>query len=425
MRSQAAELRLELGANHPKIQTISAERDEVAQRIDRETERIIENTKNELDVLIEREKSLHADLNEFTGVASDEAAHADKAQIQLRLLEGNADASRRIYEEFLLRLKQTREQEAIVQANTRLVANAQVPSIPSSRSPKTYVLLGFIGASAASVAIAFIREKTNRRIRTGKDLVHSLGVTYLGLTPCLGERQTGNAKIHEYLATRPASTYAETIRSAYTKSVMSSGEEPPKVYLITSSIPNEGKTTFAVSLATLLGMDGKRVVLVDLDLRHPSVLKELGASDCKLVDKYLAGEKEFDGDFLNKHKDGFHFVVTEKAMENPGRAIRSRRLAKMIDVLKTSFDHVIIDSAPSLGLSDTKALSNYADACLFMVKWNETPFATVSDTIEELRTCRCPLSGVVLTQVDLKKQSRYGYGGIDDYYSDNGGYYRN
>ena len=424
LRSQEAELRLELGDRHPKLKTLAAERRELSERIDREIARIIENTRNELDVLVEREKSLEADLQVFTGAASDDAVDADRAEIQLRLLEGNAEASRRIYEEFLLRLKETRQQEAIIQANTRLLARAQIPTVPSSRSPLAYALMGLLGSCVSGVGIAYLRDRTDRKIRSGKEINRSLGLTFLGLTPLLQKSQIGEQKIHEYLREKPASLYAETIRSIFTKTLKLNENDECKVILVTSSVASEGKTTFAVSLATLLAADGQNVVLIDLDLRRPSISKTLDLGDAYAADDYFAGQEDTNCLFLNKHESGFRYAAAKKPLSNPGKALRSSRLRAMIASARKKFDHVIIDSAPSLGLSDSKALIDQMDAVIFVVKWNETNFETVSDATAELRDCNCPLSGVVLTQVDIKKQARYGYGGIDDYYGSNSSYYK-
>lgn len=425
LRRQETELGLELAGNHPKIQTLAAERRAVKTRISQETGRIIENTRNELNVLMERERSLERDLKTFSGAASDEAVDADRTQIRLRLLQGNADASRRIYEEFFLRLKQTREQEAMVQANTRLVAKAQIPMVPSNRTPMVYVLMGFVSSSAMGLALAYFRERTDRKLRSGKEVSGGLGVSFLGLTPFLSGKETQGRKIHDYLNAKPASLYAETIRSIHTRVQLSTEVEHPKVYLVTSSLPNEGKTTLSISLATLLALDGKKTVLVDLDLRHPSIAKTLEIENLYPADEYLAGSEVFKRDLVNTHKGSFSVVALKKPMENPGKALRSKRLCALIMALRDKYDCIIIDSAPSLGLSDSKVLLEHSDSVLFVVRWNETPFETVTDAIKEMKDCNCPLAGVVLTQVNIKKHLRYGYGGIDNYYGKNTGYYKN
>ena len=426
LRRREAELKIEFGANHPKIQTLSKEREELNQRIDLEIGRIIANAKNELEVLIAREKSLSVDIDDLENVAMNDANTANIASIQLRILEGEAAASRRIYEEFLIRFKETREQEAVVQANTRMVARAQFPTEPTGRGPMVFGLIGFVASSVIGCGLAFLRDKTDRSLRSSKEVVNTLDLPCLGQVPFMDQKKRDGKKLHEYLIEKPVSAYAESIRSIYTKLWMQQTDEQAKVIQITSSLPAEGKTTFAVSLATLLALDGKKTLLIDLDFRNPSVRREISGMKKSLsLDEFIRGTGDIDPAMIYRHEDNCDVISVKSAVDDPAFLLRSKRLRALIRGAKKSYHHVIIDSAPSLGLSDSKATFVHADTVIFVVQWNKTPLDDAVDAIEDLRACNATLSGVILTQVKVNQQSRYGYRGIDKYYGRDDNYYKN
>ena len=339
-------------------------------------------------------------------------------------MEGKAEISRRIYEEFLIRLKETRQQEAIVQANTRLVASAKVPTIPSSSSPMRFMLLGFVGSSAIGFGLAYLLENANRKLRTGKDVGQLLGIPVLGLVPYLSLKARDNKKLHEYLAAKPSSRFAEAFRSAFTKLIIGhETETSPKLIQITSTLPNEGKTTFAVNLATMLALDGKKTLLIDLDLRNPSVHREIDLCDYRSFASFLEKKSIFDESMCAKLDTGCHVIAARSPMKDPGKAIRSKQLLVLIKKMSERYDYVIIDGPPSLGLSDSKALLSLIDALVFIVHWNSTAADHAAEAIEELKHCKAKIAGAVLTQVDLKRLKRYGYAGSSygrntEYYHD-------
>lgn len=419
LQGQLAELGLEFGDNHPKILSLRAEREEIKARLSWEIERIIANTENELDVLLTREKSINSDIARMTTTNNE-------AGIELRILEGNALASRRIYEDFLVRFKETRQQEAVIQANTRLIANAYAPSSPSGRNPLVYALLGLVGSSALGFGMAILRDKTDRNLRSAKEISKELRLPCLGLVPLMSQTQLKNRKLHQYVIAKPVSVYAESLRAIYTKLSLMEPDSPHKVIQITSSLPQEGKTTFAVSLASLLAIDGRRTILLDLDLRHPSVGREIVLDDCISADSFLRGDMKFDPTLIQRDKkSGCYILGVKSAVNDPSRLLRSDALDHLLKALRAEYDQIIIDGPPSLGLSDSKALISHSDLLVFVVQWNKTSIENAVDAIEELKGCKANIAGAILTQVDFNKQKRYSYHGLDNYYGKHEDYYNN
>lgn len=436
LRKAEAELRLDFGENHPRIIALNEERAELEDRVRLETDRIVANVANELQVLRERERSLDQDMDNLSELANEADRSTDHAGIQLRLLEGKAETSRRIYEDFLVRFKETREQEAIVQANTRMVASAKTPTVPSSSSPLRLALLGLVGSSAVGFGLAFLRDRTDRKLRNAKEIAQSLKINFLGSVPHLSEKERDQRRFHEYLKRKRASRFAESIRSVYTQLMITSeSESSPKVVLVTSTVPNEGKTTFATSLSTMLALDEKKTLLLDLDFRNPSVYSLLDLDDDEDDDSDNGNKSNFEA-FLRSQDDdaspsivemkfGCHVLGLESAAKDPGKLLRSSRLSDMLKTMRDRYDLIIIDGPPSLGLSDIKALLAVVDSLVFIARWNSTNADIAAEAVQELQRCKAQIAGAVLTQVNLKKQARYGYAGSGHYPGTDNSYYRN
>ncbi|MGI9451562.1 MAG: GumC family protein [Geminicoccaceae bacterium] len=425
LRSREAELRLELGVSHPKIIALNEERSELRGRIDAEIDKIIDNAANELQVLVERERSLEQDMQALSDIANKSETSTNHAAIRLRLLEGKAETSRRIYEEFLIRLKQTRQQEAIVQANTRLVASAQTPTMPSSTSPNKIFLLGLLGSSGLGFGFAYLLDQLDRRLRNAKEITRALNVPCLGLVPYIHEKARNKEKLTDYLTHKRTSRFAEALRSVYMQIIINNEvETASNVLQVTSAVPDEGKTTFAVNLATMLALDGRKVLLLDLDLRNPSVHQEVNLEDARSFASYLQGKSKFDDSMRAKLKTGCHVIALKSPAEDPGKLLQSATLKNLINRARETYEFIVIDGPPSLGLSDSKTLLPLVDSLIFIVRWNSTKADQAVEAIEELKRCNAHITGAVLTQVNLKQQKRYGYLNSDSYYKKNSVYYK-
>ena len=421
LRRQEAELRGVYGDKHPAIQNVLGEQEKVRERVDIEITRIIANLENELSVLRERERSIQTDIDALVAETGD----AGKREIELRRLEREAVASRQLYENFLQRYKETREQQEIVEPNARVIAPAVEPSGPSSRSPDAYVRSAFLLSALVGVFLAFIRERLDNGVRSGKEIEKALGVPCLGLVPHLTSRQRNGKKLHEYLVEKPLSTYTETIRSLYTALRLSNVDTPPKVIQVSSSVPAEGKTTLAASLAAALSLDGRKVVLMDCDMRHPSVRREieLGGRGCLV--SYLTGDCDFDEALKREEIGQFDVIDVRRTPPNPSRLLGSKRMADLLAKLRATYDYVIIDGPPVLGVSDSKVIMEQADTVLYVVRWEKTTMDTASDAVKEMRACGADIVGSVITQVNIARHAQYGYGGIDGYYNKYKKYYAN
>lgn len=419
---EEAELLTQFGDRHPRVQNLAAEKKKIGEKIERETKRLVDNIANEISVLSAKEKSVQADINNLIK----QSDVAGQAEVELRQLERQAEASRKIYEDFLYRYKETKEQQEIVQPNARVIARAKPPIEPSSIPPSLILLVGLVGSSVAGISLAWLTERLDNGVRSGKQIESEFGLPCLGLVPYLrGMARKYERRPHRYLLDKPLSTYAETIRSVHTALRLSNVDQPPKVVQVTSSVPGEGKTTFATSLAALLAQTGHRTLLLDLDLRHPSVHREITLPNDDAFFRYMMGEADVAELIHHDEVSGVDVIGVCKPAHNPAAIVASQRLSDLMRELRSAYDYIVVDSTPVLGVSDSKVTTELVDTVLFVVRWEKTTRDTAIDALKELVELNINVGGVVLTQVDVVRHARYGYGGIDNYYHKYNKYYQN
>ncbi|MEZ5826813.1 MAG: polysaccharide biosynthesis tyrosine autokinase, partial [Geminicoccaceae bacterium] len=414
-----AEYKSLYGPKHPRILDLQNEREELNTKIQSEVERIALTLQNEVQVSSTRLASLEAQLsNVRTATAADSAS-----QVRLNELRRQADISRGAYEDFLQRSKTLEENQELVQPDVRIVLIAKPPTKPSSPGAKLFAAAGFAVCFALAALVAIVRERLDRGIRSAREVERMLGLNTLGMVPHVGRLK--NQKPYQYLMTKPLSAYAESIRSVYMAVKLSNVDKQPKVVLVTSSLPDEGKTTFALSLATFAARSHKRVLLIDLDLRHPSVHHELGWQVSGGLVEYMAGDRPLEEVIHHDLETGLHFLPIKGQTTNPTELLDSQRMRQLIDMCRDAYDYIVLDSAPVASVTDTRVAALLADRTIFVVRWGETVASAAEDSVQALRDVGIEPAGAVITQVDIKRHAKYGYGDMGEYYSQSQKYYVN
>ncbi|MBX3489221.1 MAG: polysaccharide biosynthesis tyrosine autokinase [Parvibaculum sp.] len=418
-----AELSSRYGPRHPEILKVQAEQRDLAREIANETGRILENVRNEVDIAATRVQSLEGSLDGLRQRASGD----NQAFVQLRALEREAAATRTLYESFLTRFRQTTEQEDLQTPDARVISEARVPTVPSY--PKTRVLLAaaLMLSFGAGLACALALELLDDSIHTTAQAEEMLGVVSLGVIPLVGSKEAGGREgPHGYLLRKPLSSYSEAFRSLRTALTLSNVDHPPRVVLFTSALPGEGKTTAAVSFAISGARAGLRTVVVDCDLRRPKVAAALGLPKPTVgLVEHLARQASLEEVMLHHEASGVDCIPIAAGTSNPAELLSSQHMRELMEQLKRQYDLVVVDSAPVLPVSDTLTLAKLVDTTLFMVRWNETPKAAARNALREFINFGLPLAGVVLAQVDMSQQRKYGYGDGSYYYGNYSGYHSN
>lgn len=344
--------------------------------------------------------------------------------ITLQQLTREAEAIRTLYEYFLTRLNETTAQQGIQQADSRVLSNAVIPLAPSEPRKSMIVALSAILGIMLGAGIVLLRELRNNSFRTAQELEAATGYTVLGQIPEMpvGERNM----LINYLTDKPSSAAVEAVRNLRTSLMLSNVDQPPKIIVSTSSVPGEGKTTNALSLAhNLLGL-GSRVLLVEGDIRRRTLNKYFNDMPEKGIVSVLSGEKTLDEAIHRTPGFGADILGGEKSAVNAADLFASDRFKALIEEMRTKYDVVIIDTPPVLVVPDARLIAQSADAVIFTVRWDSTSKDQVGEAMRMFHNSNQRVAGLVLGQISPKGMKRYGYGGKYGAYSAYGSkYYTN
>lgn len=413
---RAAELAEEFGDKHPRMINARAELENTRAKIAAEVTRIVQGLRNEAIVARSRETAIQnriRDLEQRVGTLN-------RAEVRLRALEREAKANRTLYENFLGRFKELSEQGDIQQADARVVSYSDIPNGPSF--PKTFLFLGiaFVGSLVAGVGTAGIIERLDHGFRSMEQIEARTGIPAICLVPNIPRSSKAPT---DYVIENPHSAYAESLRSLFASLHLSNVDNPPKVVLMTSSVPEEGKTMTAVSLARLISRTGKKVILIDGDLRRPQVHRVLGMEAVPGLVEVLAGEVGIDAVLRRDELSGAYILPAGSKPANPVDLFSSQHLKTLVTGLRNAADMVIIDSAPIAAVSDARILSRLADKTVYVVRWASTRREVVQMALHQLQDAGADIAGVVLSRVDVRKHAGYGYGDSGYYYGRSRKYY--
>jgi len=407
-----ADLSARYGDKHPAIINVRAELRDVRRQIGSEINKIIGGLAQEAESARIRERSLQTQLGEL----QNRAAQSNSAEVKLRELEREAQANRVLYESFLSRSKETAEQEDMQQADARVIARADLPIDPSFPNKKLFVALAFIGSALFGVLLAIVVERLDNGFRAAEQIEQVTGISGLGMVPAVPAAQRLSAPLEEFLLKKPSSAFAEAVRSVRTAILYSHVDKPPRAILVTSAVPEEGKSSLAVSLARSSAKAGQKVLLIDADLRRPRIHKVLrGHNDATLAELF-ANQKTAEEVLNIDEESGMHFICARTGMPNPQDLLGSQSMRDFIRSVSQHYDLVVVDSPPVLAASDAIVLSRIVDATVFVVRWEHTPRQVVLGALKQLQGVGGSIAGIVLTRVNVKKHARFGYGDSGYYY---------
>jgi capsular exopolysaccharide synthesis family protein len=410
-----AELSTRYQPSHPTMVNLQSSIEEINRKIDEEANKTVRGLQGDVNAARAKEASLR---NTLAGIQRNATAES-KLDVPLRELQREADANKLLYENFLTRSKQTSTEEDIQQADARLVSAALPPRIPSF--PRKSVLIGFsfLASVFVGVAAAFLLERLDNGFRNSEQVEKLLGVSTLGLVPGVVRQELPQ----DVVVKRPTSQYSESIRSIRTALRYSDIDHPPKVVLITSSLAGEGKTVFACSLARSIARSGGKSLLVDCDLRRPSVAKLLGVDGEPGMLDMFSENGNIDSIIRVDAESGMHYIPSKGGTANPQDLLGSQQMRSFLERMSTRYDLIVLDAPPVLAVSDPIILSHYVDTTIYLVRWEKTPRPIVTGAMKLLRTNGGAIAGVVLSRVNSRKHATYGYGDAGYYYGRYSNYY--
>ncbi len=328
--------------------------------------------------------------------------------IQLQQLTRDAEANRLLYEYFLTRLKENSAQEGIQQADGRILSNAVVPAKPSSPNKPLILAMSLMFGLAIGCGAALWREYQNNTFRSSVELELVTNVPVMGQIPLIPCKKRIEAL--QYLSDKPASAPAEAIRNLRTSALLAKADKPPQVIVTSSSLPNEGKTTMSFALAQNLSGMGKKVLLVEGDIRRLVFSQYIERHENRGLLSVLAKEIPLQTAVTHNELIKVDVLIGQPSNVNAADVLSSDNFSSFIAEARKTYDHIVIDTPPVLVVPDARIIANYADLLLLAVHWDKTLKGQVKDALAMFSSIGRNVDGLILNQVDSKGMKRYGYG---------------
>ncbi len=432
LKRELADLSTRFNPEYPRVKEIQSQIDEIEAALKEERQRAANKITNEYLAALRREglvKQALEDQQKLVNVIAEKA-------VQYNILKREVDTNKQLYEGLLQTLKQTGVSASLKASSIRIVDSAVPPVKPAKpRIPLNLAVATLLGLGLG-ISIAFLQERLDDTLKGADDVERLFGLPALALIPsvhCLNgdrpsvrklldrataikSRQNGTAsnpgaywhRIDE--RGRPQAELVEAFRSLRASVLLSTADHPPGSLLITSTQPGEGKTTVATNLALSLAQLGQRVLLVDADLRFPSLQTLFSTRESLGLVSYLTGQQDWRAAVCPSGSPGLDLLPCGPVPPNPAELLSSKSMGAFLGSAKSEYAFVILDSPPLLALADSRILASLVDGVLLVVKSGATPREQVAQSQSSIRSAGATLIGVALNNVNLHTNGYYGLG---------------
>jgi len=400
------------GADHQAARNLRAEMAALQRAIWDEISRIAESYKSELQIAKSQEEAIDRRMLEVF----QQSASTRQSQVRLRELETAANTYRGIYETFLSRFTQSVQQQSFPSTEARVVTVASPPKSPSSPKIGLTLALASVVGLALGIMSAFAREQMNRQIHTRAELESLLGTSCLAVLPAFakrpGLRRDGATKdsggVFRLISeAAPFSAIAEALR--YIKVAIDLHPAGGKIIGFVSALPGEGKTTVAAGFGAFVARNGGRTLLIDADLRNPSLTRTLGYNDKPGLLDMVADKSPFEDLVINDSRHKFDFLPSSTRIKasNSSDILNSPAMKQMLKAAKNDYDYVLVDLPPVLPVVDVKAAAHLFDAFVLVVEWGSTSTDEIVKAVAASPTLSERLLGAVLNKADEDIMRRF------------------
>ncbi|MDQ1184124.1 AAA family ATPase [Agrobacterium larrymoorei] len=430
----AQELTSKLGPTHYQVVSLHKDMDEYQRLIFVELKRIAMTYTSDLEVARTREKTLNDSMNTLAG----EQTSSNEVMVQLRQLIRESDSYQNLYTTFLQRYQDALQQQSFPTTEARTITSATLPSKPSwPNIPFVMVWSGLVGLMLGG-SLAAWREYNDQGFRTPDQVREVTGLHFIGMLEKLPSKknepeqaESPDARhvlirepIMRHVLEMPLSGFAETLRSAKVE-VDLQINAGRKVIGIVSVMPGEGKTTTAKNLASLIALQGARVLLIDADFRNPGMTRRMAPHVTAGLIEVLRRERPLEELLLREPESGLLFLpsVTKKRILDSQVLLASNEMEKLLEEAAANFDYVIVDLPPLGPVIDVRGISRFFNAFVFVVEWGTTPRRVVRRVLEENRDIYEKTVGLIFNSVISARMRKYNYGESRGYYYGKYAYY--
>lgn len=397
--AEVARLRTQFEPGYPAVQALNAQLRTIEASLAREEGRVSGTFQSAYDDASRREQALIGRINQLKETFVSERRRG----IEYNIFQRDVDTNRELYNGLLQRYKEIGVAGGVGTNNVAIVDPARVPERPSSPRPFVNLVISLLAGTLVGLALAFVREQIDETITDPSDVERRVGLPLLGVIPRV---DTGNvlADLRD-----PKSNVLEAYLSVQTSLAFSTDHGVPRVLCVTSTRPAEGKSTTSLAIAYSIARNGARTVLVDADMRSPSVHSDLGLANDRGTSNYLSGTSGLPELVQFPEMDNLGVLTAGPQPPNAAELLRGQRLAEMIAELLTQFQHVVIDSPPVLGLADAPLIASRTEATVFVIEATGVKGRIARQAIARLRQGRAQILGSVLTKFEAKR-AHFGYG---------------
>jgi capsular exopolysaccharide synthesis family protein len=440
LRSQEEELHRQLAQasvhfqpTYPKVEELTQQLNSVKADIDSEVKRLATRYQKDYLAALGRERLLRASLeNQKT-----EQNKLNESAIEYTLLKRDVDSNRQLYEGLLQKLKEAGVMTGLRSSNVRIVDPASAPTSPSSPNIPRNLVLSLALGLAGGLAMAFILESRDNTVHSLEQVRVITALPSLAVIPFSSRQRLSRSSSSLSLrqgnglptsaavvsATRPKSEMAEAYRALRTSILLSRMGRSGKVLMVTSALPQEGKTTTSVNLAIVLAQQGARVLLIEADMRRAGISRILRVESGTGLSSLLGPGPEVQPEetiLPVADVPNLRFLPGGPVALNPSEMLASPRMRELIQRFEPDFDHIIIDTPPVLSVTDAALLSALADSTLLVIRAGVTSRAALRRAHDVLAHVDARIMGVILNAADFNEPDRYSYGSYyGKYYQDN------
>ena len=420
LKIQIAKFGAQFGPAYPRIAELADQLKEVDAQTEVERKKVVERLRGDYLAALARENLLRTALDQ----QKQDANQLNESAIEYNFLKRDADTNRTLYENLLEKLKEAGVTAGLRSNNIRPVDLARVPTSPAE--PNLFRNLSFASVLGLSTGIllAFLLEGLDNTVRTVEQaqaisMLPSLGIIPMGsggaTYTSTGRRLVfaGNKESMELITkSRPQSQMAEAYRALRTSLLLTSVGAPPKVILVTSALPEEGKTTTSINCAIVLAQKGSRVLLIDSDLRRPSVHRTLGIMPKAGLTNVLTGSATLQQAIVRSPLvPSLSVLPAGTPPPNPAELLASGKMGEVLEALREQYDHIVIDTPPTLPVTDAVVMATRADAVILVIRAGGTTKHALKQARDILLQVNARVSGVLLNAVNLGSPDYYSYYG--------------